>query len=156
MFLSLLFSSFRNFVRIIEDYLETSSSEQVERHIYWLILFRKEVLLILVYVLLAFFCKLFGFVSNDFSVTHMNFQRWLIEASFFPTILTASFLTYYVRCLCDAFDEHQTIYVMAVMLKVPVFFLMRYAECKRDFILNRLETDMVIGICKWRSELNLL
>jgi hypothetical protein len=91
-FFLLLSSSFRSFVRVIHENFRLRSYEQEERYLYWIILLRKEMVSILVYILLAFFYKLFGLVDTDSPVTHMNFRRWLIKASFFPVLFVCIML----------------------------------------------------------------
>lgn len=81
----------------------------------------------------------------------MNFRRWLIEASFSQIFIVATFWVYYVRCIPTIFDEYQTVYIVAIMLKIPLFFLMRYAEYEPDYVLNKFEADIVSTFCELRS-----
>jgi hypothetical protein len=114
----------------------------------------KEIILILVYILFAFFFKFLGFVNDDSSITQMHFLRWFIEASFFPVLIIICFYIYYVRCIDQIFDQNQTIYIAVIMLKVPLFFWMRYAECQLDAFPNRLEFCIRSAMCKVISERN--
>jgi len=82
----------------------------------------------------------------------MTFRRWLIEASFIPAIVIGTFFVYYVRFIYGIFDEYQSIYFITIMLKMPLFFLMRYAECQHDFFLNKFEAFIICTIYELRSE----
>jgi hypothetical protein len=100
----LFFSSFRNCIRIILETIQPISYEHEERYLYWIIMMMKEITLIIVYSLLAFFFKFFGSVKNDFSITQMHVCLWFIEASFFPILFVCCFGIYYVRCMCADID----------------------------------------------------
>ncbi len=145
-------SSFRNFIHIIQETIQLRSYEHEERYLYWIIMMMKEITSIIAYSLLAFLFKFFGFVNNDSSITQMHVRLWFIEASFFPLLFFGCFCIYYVRCMYDIFDEYQTVYIIIIMLKVPLFFWMRYAECQLDAFPNRLEAYILSGICKVISE----
>jgi hypothetical protein len=145
-------SSFRNLISIIEESIQVRSYEDEERYFYWIIMMMKEITLIIAYSLLAFFFKFFGFVNNDSSITQMNVCRWFIEASFFSFLFVSCFCIYYVRCMYDIFDEYQTVYMIIIMLKVPLFFWMRYAEYELDAFPNKLEAYIQSATCKVISE----
>jgi hypothetical protein len=141
-------SMFRSFIHIIGENIELRSYEHEERYSYWIIIMVKEILMILAYSLLAFF---FGFVNND-CITLMHVRRWFMEAVFFPFVFFACFCIYYIGFMYDIFDEYQTLYIFTFMVKVPLFFLMRYAEYQRDAFPNRLaafiHSTLCIVICK--------
>ena len=103
---------------------------------------------VLVYVLLSVFCKWLPFANNDTPITSMIYQRWLIEASSFPGILCGTYYMYYVDSIDDLFDKYQSIYVLVLMLKIPLFFVMRYAEYQPYFFLNKIEISMITLLCK--------
>jgi hypothetical protein len=152
----LVSSSFRNFIRIIEENIQLRSYEHEGRYLYWIIMMMKEILLILVYVLFACFFKFFGFFNNDSPITQMTFHRWFIEASFFPILFVGAFCTYYVRFFYELFDEYQSIYIAAIIVKVPVFFWMHYAECQSEAFPNRPGTILQGATCKMISKRNSL
>jgi hypothetical protein len=81
-------------------------------------------------------------MNSDYSITSMNFHRWLIKGSFAPSLIRSLFVCY-IGCIDNIFDEHQPLYIIAIILKVPLFFVMRYAESQPDFFLNNLETSIV-------------
>jgi hypothetical protein len=141
-------SMFRSFIDIIGENIELRSYEHEDRYSYWIIIMVKEILMILAYSLLAFF---FGFVNND-CITLMHVRRWFMEAVFFPFVFFACFCIYYIGFMYDIFDEYQTLYIFTFMVKVPLFFLMRYAEYQRDAFPNRLaafiHSTLCIVICK--------
>jgi hypothetical protein len=140
-------SMFRSFIHIIDENIELRSYEHEERYSYWIIIMVKEILMILAYSLLAFFFKFFGFINNDSSITLMHVCRWFMEALFFPFVFFACFCIYYIGFMYDIFDEYQTIYIFTFMVKVPLFFLMRYAECRRDAFPNRLAAFIHSTLC---------
>jgi hypothetical protein len=145
--------SFRNMIRIIHVNIHVRSYEQ--RYFYWIIIMIKEIILILVYIFFGFFFNFFGFVNNDSSIRQMYFSRWFIEASFFPVLIVICLCTYYIKCMYDIFDEYQTIYIIVIMLKVPLFFWMRYAECQLDAFPNTLESFIRSVMCKAICEPNI-
>ena len=86
-----------------------------------------ELMLIFVYVCVAFFCKL---LMNNNSVCWMTFVRWLIEASFFPMTILVLVGGSYINLWDEYLLEHdpRAIPTMACMTKGILFVVMRYAE----------------------------
>jgi hypothetical protein len=144
---------FRRFIRCITSNIQLTSYAQQQRHVYRIILLIKEVALVFVYVLFAFLYKWFGFANNDRHITTMNFRRWLIEAAFIPLLFMGFVGEYYIQCISSIiFDEYQLFYILAITLKVPLFFLMRYGESQPDFFLNRFECYLISRLCKSLSK----
>jgi hypothetical protein len=146
--LFLMSPCFRSFLRIIKENIRLGLYNEEERYLYGITLLKKEMILIFVYMLFAFLYNWFGLVNNDNRITSVNFRRWLFEASFAPVVLCLAFFSYYMECVENLFDKYQLIYIYAIMLKVPLFFLMRYAESQSDFFLNELEASIFYSLCK--------
>ncbi len=76
----------------------------------------------------------------------MNLRRWLIEASYSPLVF-AIVILYYIESIDNVLDEYPLIYVFTMMHKVPLFFLMRYAEGQPDCFVNKFEAYLVNRYC---------
>jgi hypothetical protein len=148
----IVFPSFRSFIRAISPYIRLQSYAQEERYFYVIVLFIKEMSLTFVYVLFAFLYKWFGLAKNDYRATAMNCRRWLVEGSLAPYLFVGILLEYYIGCIHIFFDEYQLFYIVAIILKVPLFFLMRCAESQPDFILNRYEYFLISTACESLSK----
>jgi len=94
--------------------------------------FSPEIILTFVYMLFAFLYDWFRLVNNDYRITSLNFRQWLIEASSAPILLFGASFSYYIRCIDVFFDEYQSFYISGFMVKVPLFFLIHYAESQSD------------------------
>jgi hypothetical protein len=99
----------------------------------------KEIILPIVYIFFAFIYTRFGLSNSNYTITLMTFGRWFIEGSFTPFLICAAFWEYYIEFIINFFNNYQFYYVFAIMLKIPLFFVMRYAENQSDFFLNVLE-----------------
>lgn len=150
--LILLSPRFRNYRRLITETIQLQFNEQDERDAPGIILLEKELILTFVYVLFAFSYKWFGLMNNDEHITSMNFYRWLIEASTIPYVLLRIFSNYCMGYIDSFFDECKSIQVCAIMLKVPLFFLMRYAENQPDCFLKDMEGWIFYALCKSSSK----
>jgi len=147
-FFFLLCPCFRSFIRAITPNIRLPSYAQEERYLYRIILLIKEMALTFVYVLFAFLYKWFGLANNDYRVTSMNFSRWLVEGSFAPFLFCSFVGEYYIECINIIFDEYQLFYIIAITLKIPLFFLMRCAESQPDFFLNHFESFLISRLCE--------
>ena len=68
-------------------------------------------------------------MNNDNNITSMNIYQWLIEATFAPLVLAATYLD-------NIEDRYVGHYRMAVAIKIPTFIMMRYAETNTSSFLN--------------------
>ncbi len=150
--LILLSPRFRNYRRLITETIQLQFNEQDERDAPGIILLEKELILTFVYVLSAFSYKWFGLMNNDEHIPSMNFYRWLIEASTIPYVLLRIFSNYCMGYIDSFFDECKSFQVCAIMLKVPLFFLMRYAENQPDCFLKDMEGWIFYALCKSSSK----
>lgn len=102
-----------------------------------MIILKKELKLIFTYVSLAYLCTWLT-SSRMTSITTFTLFRWLAEASLLPhTLLIVA---------CDPFSNvfdvagcYFFLYVPTILVKVPLFVLMRCAEMRSDFFLNAIE-----------------
>jgi hypothetical protein len=110
-----------------------------------IILLIKEIIVVFVYVSFAFMYKWFGFVHNNYTITSLNFHQWLVEATFIPIILQSTpFMV-----INEFFIEHYGLFhVFAIMVKIPLFVLMRYAESKDNFFVNDMKAYFFHKLCK--------
>ena len=109
---------------------------------------KKEIILVSVYVFVAFMYKWLVLVTDDNAITSMNIYQWSIEASFAPLILGSA---YY----CSFFDHHEGAlqlyapwYRTITILKIPVFVLMRYTETNGSFALNDFRASLFYSLCR--------
>jgi hypothetical protein len=126
----------------------------LDRYSLMIIVLKKEIKLIFVYVYIAFLYTWLQLVNSNYTVTYLNFLRWLIEASLLPQILIFTLFSYFL-CIENFFEQYHLYYVPTIMIKIPLFVLMRYAEIQSDFFLNRLQTSLFDIFCYWPSKLNL-
>ena len=87
----------------------------------------------------------FGLVYDRYTVTSMDFYQWLVEALYTPFVLTTA---YYVGTIEFFIYLHRSFSLLAMLIKIPVFVLMRYAESQRDFFLNDLKAFCFHMLCK--------
>ena len=114
----------------------------ISMKLFWVL---RELTMTLIYVLFAFLYKWFGLASNGSFLTSMNFHRWFVEASYAPFHFCVFVLKYYIG--------YKNIVTMA--LKVPLFFLMRWAESQPNFFLNNFESLLISELCKLVLKWNL-
>ena len=91
-------------------------------------------------------------INSNYWATDFNFLRWLIEASFIPVALICVLTNFSLNLLefCTVYHE---IYVPLMIVKIPMFILLRYAEISPDCSLNRLQILLFETYCyrfrKW-------
>lgn len=90
----------------------------------------------------------FRLLNTNYSITPMVFAHWLIEASSVPIILAAAFVEYYIEWSNNFFDKYPLYFIVVILIKVPLFVLMRYAECELDFVVNDLKVSFFEIFCK--------
>lgn len=108
---------------------------------------KQQVILTFVYVTAAFLYTYYDSTTTINTITYIIFIRWLIESLLVPFGWFAYTLQYYLRdevfldvpYLCDILD---------VMLKLPLFFIMRYNENKSDFFLHKREICYFFMWCR--------
>lgn len=135
--------------RII-NFMESNWIEMfdLDRYSLMVSVLKKEMKLIFVYVYICFLYTWFESVHNKYKVTYMNFLRWLIEASLIPQILIFNVVDYFL-CTEDFFQLYHLNYIPTIIMKIPLFVLMRYAESQSDFFLNEFQTSLFNLYCYW-------
>jgi hypothetical protein len=87
----------------------------LDRYSLMIIVLKKEMKLIFVYVYIAFLYTRLQLVNSNYMVTYFNFLRWLIEASLIPQILIITLPLYFV-CMEHFFDLYHAFYVPAIII----------------------------------------
>ncbi len=136
------------FVRNIFEGYYLVPYEQGEEELiffYSICLLIKEAILIFVYVFLSFMYSWFILIDDTSMITSMNFYQWLIEASYIPIVLCT---TYSIGTLDNFIRLYRSFSLVVILIKVPVFVLMRYAESEKNFFLNDLKRFFFNMFCK--------
>ena len=138
----------RNFIDALSPYIRLPYNVLENKRLFVFLLFVKEIALTSAYVLFAFLYKWFGLTNNNSPITSLNFYRWIIEGTCAPYLFIGLFWMFYMQGFDILFDEYQLLYLCEITLKIPVYILMRCAESRPDFFLNRLESDLLISFCE--------
>jgi hypothetical protein len=117
-----------------------------------IIVLKKEMKLIFVYVCIAFLYTWFELVNTNRTLTYLNFLRWFIEASLIPLILIFTVFQYCFVYIMDFFELYHIFYVSMIVVKVLLFVLMRYAESHSDFVINRFQMLLFNVFSYWLSK----
>jgi hypothetical protein len=116
-----------------------------------IIVLKKEMKLIFIYAYIAFLYTWLDLVNSKYTLTYLNFLRWLIEASLLPYVLTITLFGYFL-CIENFPGTYHLFYAPSIITKVPLFILMRYAEIQSDVFLNRLQILLFNAFCYWPSK----
>lgn len=107
----------------------------------------KELMLVSTYVYISLSYAWLRLVNSYYEVTYFNFLRWVIEASYlFPRALIRS-LVDYVLFGENIFASYFYFYKLTVIIKMVLFFWMRYAEAHPDFFLNEFQLRLFKIFC---------
>jgi len=120
-----------------------------------IIVLKAEMKLIFVYVYMAFLYTRLGLVNSNYTVIYLNFLRWLIEASLVPQVLIISLFLNFLSLEIDFCHEYDGLYVFMLIIKIPLFILMRYAERQSDFFINKYQAFLFKILCYWPSKSNI-
>jgi hypothetical protein len=146
---------FNRYWRRIRNIIESNWSDiyNLDTYSLMIIVLKKEMKLIFVYVYMTFLYTWLQFINSNYRVTYFNFLRWLIEASLLPQILIITLFVYFV-CAAEEnlFHLYHTFYVRTIIIKLPLFILMRFAESQSDFFLNALQTLFFRVFCYFSSK----
>jgi hypothetical protein len=147
---------FYRYLKHVNNFMESNWLDMYEEDTYSLmiIVLKKELKLIFVYVYISFFCTWLQLVNSSYTVTYLNFLRWLIEASFLPQILILSFLDYFLGTM-NFFELYHLLYAPTIIIKIPLFILMRYAEIQSNFFINRFQISFFDTLL-WALEIKYL
>lgn len=118
----------------------------LDRYSSLIIVMKRELKLISVYLYVVFCYMWLELINSNYRVTYFNFLRWLIEASIIPVALICVLMKFSLSLLefCTVYHE---IYVPLVIVKIPMFILLRYAEIQPDCSLNRLQVLLFETYC---------
>ena len=126
---------FRRYQIPLNDFLINNwfDVHHLDQYSLMIIVLKKEIKLIFVYICIIFLYAWLQLVNSNYRVTYFNFRRWLIEASLLPQVLAVALLPSYLTDLMIFFQMYHIFYVPFVIMKVPLFILLRYAEIQSDF-----------------------
>ena len=145
-FLFIFSIRFRYIFHYIQSNIRLRSYSPLKRYSYISIVLVKEVLLIFVYIL---FCCMYELSNNGTYITWIKIRRWFVEATCVPYLYFAFLVEYSVGQTNIIFDEHQSYYIALILVKLPVFFVMRFAESQPDFFLNNFELFLLQKRCEF-------
>ena len=83
-------------------------------------------------------------VGDRTEITSMKFYQWSTEASYGPFVflIISSLGTYdHVVFLCRSFT------IVSILIEIPVFLLMRYAEMENNLFLNDIKAHVFHILC---------
>ncbi len=145
---------FDRYWRRINNVIEDNWFDIGDLHRYSLmiIVLKKEMIMIFVYVYMAFLYTWLQLVNSNYRVTYFNLLRWLIEASLVPKILIYYSFSFFCMYEEGFFRLYHAFYVITIIIKVPLFILMRFAESESDFCLNGLQILLFKVFCFFSSK----
>ena len=134
---------------VTEDDPESIYSTEHQSYVYGTYrVLKKEIILVSVYVLFAFMYKWLALVHDENVITSMNIYQWSIEATFAPLIFAS---TYCCSFIGDELGTNQLYghyqYRFIIMLKIPLFVLMRCAETYGSFFINEWRVSFFHSLC---------
>ena len=136
---------------LINEIILLRFNERDERDGHGIILLKKEIIFTFIYIFFALVYQWFGLMNNDEYIISRNCYRWLIEASTIPFILLRIFSNYCMGYIYTFFDECESCQICGMILKVPLFFLMRYAENQPYCFVKDMEGWIFYALCKSSS-----
>jgi hypothetical protein len=137
----------RLFDNIFQSYYLRLHHEEDEKErifLYAIGVLIKETILISIYVFFAFIYNWFVLVHDKVEITSMKFYQWLVEASYIPIVLSS---TYCFGTIDNFVRQYRLFALVAILIKVPLFVLMRYAETENNFFINNLKADFFYTWC---------
>ena len=94
----------------------------------YFLLLKQEIRLILIYVCSAIVYTWLGFSNDNCTISLLNIVRWLMEASNLPLALMYTIIWSDEQFMENFFKYYQLFHFFILILKLPLFFMMRYAE----------------------------
>jgi hypothetical protein len=146
---------FNRYWRHISNFMESNWLDvyDLDRYSLMIIVLKKEMKSMFVYSYIAFFYTWLQLVNSTYTVTYLNLIRSLIEASILPAVLIVGFDD--LPCIAEVSRLYRLFYVPTMIIKVPLFILMRYAESESNFFLNEFQTALFKLFCHLSSKLNI-
>jgi hypothetical protein len=110
---------------------------------------RNEIQLIFFYVSTAFLCKV---LTDSSPIRSMTLTCWLIEAAFLPGTISLTVLGLYLDANTRFSDllrdtDPKSKAILAYLIKVPLFVVMRYAEMYSSAEINDYKTIFFYLLC---------
>ena len=134
---------------VTEDDLELIYSTEHQSYVYGTYrVLKKEIILVSVYVLSAFMYKWLVLVHDDNVITSMNIYQWSIEATFAPLLFASTYCCSFIDDelgTAQLYGHYQ--YRFIIMLKIPLFVLMRCAETFGSFFINEWRVSFFYSLC---------
>ena len=149
MILFIISTRFRSICHIIQSNIHWVSCSPSRRYTYLAIVLIKEVLLMFVYILSSCIYHWLGLSNSGRQVTWIKVCQWCVEATCIPFLYLAFLFEYSVGQTNLIFDEHQTYYFAMISVKLPLFFIMRFAETRSNFVLNHFELFLLRKTCEF-------
>lgn len=116
---------------------------------YLIVLLKKEIQMIFVYVIASFIYTLFGLANANYSITYMNLLFWLVEASYAPLGFLLSIPLCFIAFPLNLYSLSP--YNIIWLQKVFFFVFMRYSESQPDSYLNCFRKAIFTHICSVTS-----
>ena len=141
---------FFRYLRRLNNFVRVNWLDLYNLHSYSAVItvLKNEMKLIFIYVYVAFLYTRLQLVNSNYTVTYLNFLRWLIEAASLPQILIFTFREHFFG-LMNFFEVYHLFYVPTIINKIPMFILIRYAENQPDCFLNWFQISLFDMICYW-------
>ncbi len=140
---------FRYIFHILQTNIRLQTYSPLKRYRYAAVVLVKEVLLIFVYILFCCIYQWYGLSNNAMHLTWIKIRRWFVEATSIPLLCFAFLIEYSVGRTNIIFDEHQSYYIAVILVKLPVFIVMRFGESQPDFFLNHFELFLLQKRCEF-------
>jgi hypothetical protein len=148
-FLFIFSSRFHYIFHIIQSNIRLRSYSPLKRYGYIAVVLVKEVLLIFVYILFCCIYQWYELSNNATHVTWIKIRRWFFEVTYVPYLCFAFLIEQSVGRPNIIFDEHQSYYIAVIVVKLPVFFVMRFSESQPDFFRNHFELFLLEKRCEF-------
>jgi len=135
---------YRTVRNILQSYYLRPYEEEELIFLYSIGLLIKEAILISIYVFFAFIYNWFVLVHDKVEITSMKFYQWSVEASYIPIVLSS---TYCIGTIDNFVRQYRLFTLIAILIKIPLFVLMRYAETENNFFVNNLKAHYFYTFC---------
>lgn len=149
----LLFMSMcnRRYYNLIPDVLDIDhvATIELEKKSSWIIIvIKQETKLIFIYIYVA--CLFTWFISFNVAVTftYRHFLQWFIESILIHLTFLVHILINYTGCPSIFFNLYQIMHTIMIVVKIPLFILLRTAEYRCDFFINRMQLFFLHKLCR--------
>jgi hypothetical protein len=108
----------------------------------------KEIRLVSGYVLFAVMYKWLVLTNKDNCITSLNIYQWVIEATWAPVAIAATYVSTPDIHSRDMDDRFAGYYRMGTLIKMPTFIVIRYAETNPSSYINDVIVILFRIICR--------